>query len=121
MGPALPALIGRDTEHNMGSAFGQRYDVSWAGGDPEVEKLKQMLVLLYMTEDDLPWHGHHGTADRMGHGRAGPPFKLRREIDTVVGAHRTITDADVARMQYLQAVVQETGDHCHGQHEGHHP
>ncbi|WOK93295.1 hypothetical protein Cni_G01992 [Canna indica] len=34
--------------------------------------------------------------------------KLRREIDGVVGAGRQPTDADVARMPYLQAVVKET-------------
>ncbi|XP_020104229.1 cytochrome P450 78A11 [Ananas comosus] len=34
--------------------------------------------------------------------------KLRCEIDAVVGPGRHVTDADVARMPYLQAVVKET-------------
>lgn len=34
--------------------------------------------------------------------------KLRAEIDSVVGSTGTITDADVARMPYLQAVIKET-------------
>ncbi|URD82417.1 monooxygenase [Musa troglodytarum] len=38
----------------------------------------------------------------------GVQVKLRHEIDTVVGPRCTPTDADVARMTYLQAVVKET-------------
>ncbi|KAF3326397.1 cytochrome P450 78A11 [Carex littledalei] len=34
--------------------------------------------------------------------------KLRAEIDSVVGSTGTVTDTDVARMPYLQAVVKET-------------
>ncbi|KAJ3673774.1 hypothetical protein LUZ60_005766 [Juncus effusus] len=34
--------------------------------------------------------------------------KLRAEIDSVVGSNSTVSDADVARMPYLQAVVKET-------------
>ncbi|WOL11535.1 hypothetical protein Cni_G20298 [Canna indica] len=34
--------------------------------------------------------------------------KLRREIDTAVSPQLALTDADVARMPYLQAVVKET-------------
>lgn len=33
--------------------------------------------------------------------------RLRAEIDSVVGPDRVVTDADVARMPYLQAVVKE--------------
>ncbi|KAJ1687156.1 hypothetical protein LUZ63_018546 [Rhynchospora breviuscula] len=35
-------------------------------------------------------------------------YKLRTEIDSVVGSTGTVNDADVARMPYLQAVVKET-------------
>ncbi|CAD5196130.1 unnamed protein product [Musa acuminata subsp. malaccensis] len=38
----------------------------------------------------------------------GVQVKLRHEIDTVVGPRCMPTDADVARMPYLQAVVKET-------------
>ncbi|KAJ4731189.1 Cytochrome P450 [Rhynchospora pubera] len=34
--------------------------------------------------------------------------KLRTEIDSIVGSTGTVSDADVARMPYLQAVVKET-------------
>ncbi|KAF3440463.1 hypothetical protein FNV43_RR18747 [Rhamnella rubrinervis] len=34
--------------------------------------------------------------------------KLHREIDSALGDRRTVTDADVATMPYLQAVVKET-------------
>lgn len=34
--------------------------------------------------------------------------KLRDELDIAVGGNRTVTDADVAKLPYLQAVVKET-------------
>lgn len=34
--------------------------------------------------------------------------KLHHELDTIVGGRRSVTDADVAKMPYLQAVVKET-------------
>ncbi|KAG1334512.1 cytochrome P450 78A11 [Cocos nucifera] len=187
-----PHLQAAALNNIMGSVFGRRYDVSRAGGDPEAEKLKQMvregfdILGAFNWSDHLPWLAHLHDPSRIKqrcaalvprvrelvsgiieeHKKAGASrqdnadfvdvllslegdeklghddmiavlwemifrgtdttalltewamaelvlhpdvqVKLRREIDAVVGAHRTITDADVARMQYLQAVVKET-------------
>ncbi|XP_008811218.2 cytochrome P450 78A11 [Phoenix dactylifera] len=187
-----PHLQAAALNNIMGSVFGRRYDVSWAGGDPEAEKLKQMvregfdILGAFNWSDHLPWLAHlydpSGIKQRCAalvprvrelvsgiieeHKKAGASqqdnadfvdvllslegdeklshddmiavlwemifrgtdttalltewamaelvlhpdvqAKLRREIDAVVGAHGTVTDADVATMQYLQAVVKET-------------
>ncbi|KAG6528449.1 cytochrome P450 78A11-like [Zingiber officinale] len=178
----------------MGGVFGQRYDVSRPGGDPEAEGLKAIvrecfdILGAFNFSDHLPWlpsfFDPNSIKSRCAtlvprvrelvhsiiseHRRRGPILnrdsadfvdvllsldgdeklddddmiavlwemifrgtdttalltewamaelvlhpetqaKLRREIDAVVGrGGRTPTDADVARMPFLQAVLKET-------------